>query len=94
MFEGRVHTFFYVSKYFSDKYGVRGSRFGNVCGRSKNVPKRIAIDQDSLISNFGIIKKTIIILNKQEKQKSPNICAVFWALLDPVLGPIEAIKNQ
>ena len=46
----------YFVRYFGDKYGVRGSRFGIIFGRSKNVPKSIAIDQESLISDFGIIK--------------------------------------
>ena len=43
--------FFYLKKYFEDKYGGRGSTFGH----SRNVPKRIAIDQESLMSHFGII---------------------------------------
>ena len=42
--------------HFSDEYGVRGTRFGYICGRSKNVPKNIATDQESLISHWGIIK--------------------------------------
>ena len=61
--------FLFILKYFGDKYGVRGSRFGYIFGRSKNVPTNIAIDQESLISNFRIIKtpnKPIIILKNQE----------------------------
>ena len=42
-------------KYFGESYGVRGSRIDHIFGRSKNVPKSIAIDQESLISHFGII---------------------------------------
>ena len=41
---------------FGDKYGTRGSIFGNIIGRSKNDLKHIAIDQESLISHCGIIK--------------------------------------
>ena len=74
-------------KYFCDKYGVRGSRFSRFVGRSKNVPKSIAIDQESIISNWGIIKtpKKQIIQLKTRKTKHVFI-AVFSALLDPVLG--------
>ena len=43
-------------KHFGDKYGVEGTRFGEHFGSSRNHPKRIAIDQESLISNLGIIK--------------------------------------
>ena len=43
----RFHIFLYFSKYFGDKYGVRGSIFGHIVGRSKNVPKSIAIEQES-----------------------------------------------
>ena len=50
----------YVLKYFVDKYGARGSRFGHICGRPKNSPKSIAIAQESLISPFGIIKETAL----------------------------------
>ena len=46
----------FVQKENGDKYWVRGSRFGHIFGRSTNVLKSIAIDQESLISHFGIIK--------------------------------------
>ena len=39
-------AFLVFLKYFGDKYGVRGSIFGHIVGRSKNVPKSIAIDQE------------------------------------------------
>ena len=51
IFQGCSHV-----KYFGDKYGLRGSRFGHMFGRSRNVPKNIAIGQESLISHLGIIK--------------------------------------
>ena len=73
---------------FGDKYVVRGYIFGHMFGRSKNIPKSIAIDQESLINHLGIIKsprKTRNTLKNQEKQK---IRFLFWTLLDPVLGPI------
>ena len=41
---------------FGYKNGLRGSIFGEHVGRSKNVLTNIAIDQESLISNFGITK--------------------------------------
>ena len=48
--------FLYFWKYFGDKYGVRGSGFGHMFGRSENNPKNIAIERESLISHFGIIQ--------------------------------------
>ena len=45
--------FLYCLNYFGNKYGVRGSIFGHMFGRSKNVLKTIAIDQESFISPFG-----------------------------------------
>ena len=47
---------YFLLKYFADKYKVRGSRFSHIFGRSRNVPKSIAIDQDSLMNHLGIIK--------------------------------------
>ena len=43
----------YFVKYFGDRYGVRGSRFGHIFRSSRNHPKSIAIDQESLISHFS-----------------------------------------
>ena len=79
----------YVRKYFGDKYGVRGSRFGHVFGRSKNHPKSIAIDQESLISRLGIIETPKNPHNYIKKQENPqkHVFAAFWTLLDPVLDP-------
>ena len=57
MFQICYHMFLYCLKCFGHKCGVRGSRFGHIFGRSRNVPKSIAIDQGSLINHFGIIKK-------------------------------------
>ncbi len=54
--QGCSHMFLHFGKYFGDKYVVRGSRFGENFGSSKNDPKNIAIDQESLIKHFGIIK--------------------------------------
>ena len=56
MFQGCSHISLYVLKNLGDKCGVRGSRFGNRFGRSRNVPKNIAIDQKSLINHFELIK--------------------------------------
>ena len=72
LFQGCPHHFLYLFKYCCDKYGVRGSIFGHIFGRSRNHPKSIAIDHESLISHLGIIKtpkKTIIIL-KTKKNKN------------------------
>ena len=55
-FQGCPTVFLYFSMYSGDKYMVRGSRFGHIFGRSKIHPKSIAIDQESLISHFGIIE--------------------------------------
>ena len=43
-------------KFFGDKYGVRGSRFGGKFGSSRNHPESIGIDQDPLIGHLGMIK--------------------------------------
>ena len=45
-----------ILKYFGDECGARGSRFGHMFGRSKNIPKSVAIAQESLLSNSGRIK--------------------------------------
>ena len=50
------YLFLCFLNYFCDKYGVPGSSFGHIIGRSKNVPKSIAIDQRSLLRRLGIIK--------------------------------------
>ena len=55
-FQGCPHNYLVLFKYFGKKYGVRGSRFRRFFGRSKIVLKSIAIDQESLISNFGVIE--------------------------------------
>ena len=81
-----------VLKHLGDKYGVRGSRFGHILGRSKNVPKSVAICPGVKISHFGIIetsKKPIIILTNQEQTKNHlkhvpyfgPYSTPFWALL-------------
>ena len=48
-----VLVFFFLC--FGDRSGVRGSIFDPIFGRSKNVPKKITIDGESLISHVGII---------------------------------------
>ena len=55
IFKDAPICFLYFSKYFGDKCGVRGSRFGHIFGRSENHPKSIAIDQESLISSLRIV---------------------------------------
>ena len=75
-------------KYFGDKYGVRGSRFGLIFGRSRNLPKSIATDQESLINHLGIIKtpkNPIIILEKQDKPKKQFLLCRTLGLLNPFL---------
>ena len=49
----------YFQSFFCNGYGVRGSRFGHIFGGSKKAPKSAAIDQESLVSHFGIIKAPI-----------------------------------
>ena len=86
-------------KYFVDKYGVRGCRFSHMFGRSRHVPKSIAIDQESLISNLGIIyppTKSIIILKIQKKQQIAfllpfaSIRRLFSSVLDLFCVPYRA----
>ena len=66
------------------------SRFGHVIGRSKNVPKSIAIDQESLISHFEIIKtpkQTHKYIKKpRTTNKSLKWFAACWALKTPNFG--------
>ena len=65
--------------------------FGRLFGSSKNVQENIGICPESLISYLGIIKThtTNKYIKKPKTSKtSPNIVAVFWALLDPVLGSL------
>ena len=72
------HLFFEIS---GDKYGTRGSIFGNMIGRSKNVLKHIAIDQESLISHSGIIKapqKTQNHNNTTRENKTSFFCFVVF----------------
>ena len=81
-------SFLYLLKYFVDKYEVRESIFSRFRGSSRNHPKSIAIDQESLISHLGIIEipqNLTITLQRQAKQQQ-HVFAVFWTLLDPVLG--------
>ena len=47
----RMFPYLYVF-FDGERYGVRGSRFGHIFGRFKNIPKTIAIDQESLIMLF------------------------------------------
>ena len=60
----------YFFNYFGDKYGVRGSRFGEQFGSSNNDPQGIGICGGTLISHFGIIETPTIpytIIEKQQK---------------------------
>ena len=43
-------------KYFDDNWKGYGSRFWQNFGSSRNHPKSIGIDQESIFSHFGIIK--------------------------------------
>ena len=80
------HIFLYFLKYVGDKYGVRGSIFGHVFGRSKNGPKNIAVGQESLICHSGILEtlQHLELCFKTKKTKKTKN-AILWALLDPVL---------
>ena len=82
------HIFLYSLKYFGDKYGVRGSRFGHIFGRSRNVPKNIANDQESLLSHLGIIKtpKNSIIFKNLEQQASDLFVCRILGLIRPCFG--------
>ena len=54
-YDARIISLYFL-KYVGGKYRARGSTFGHIFGRSRNQPKSIATDQESLISNFGISK--------------------------------------
>ena len=77
------NSFLYLLKYFGDEYGLRGSRFSYIFGRSKNVRKVIGIDQEPLISHFGIIKTPTQLLWKTKKNKTNYLfCRICVWLLD------------
>ena len=88
-----LYCFLYFLKYVGDKYGVRGSRFNRFVGRSRNHPKSIAICPGIKNIHFGIIKSPKSPKEYTKKQRktneSPKFVAVFWDLLDTVLGPIR-----
>ena len=73
---------------------MRGCIFGHIFGSSKNDPKNIGICPESVISHLGIIKtpkNSNDTLKNKEKTKNHVISvAIFWALLDPGLGPTES----
>ena len=98
MYQGCSHNFVYCLKYFGDKYGVRGSRFGNNFGRSKNVPESIAIDQEPLINHFGINKvpqKTIIIFkNKEQSNTRFLFCRILGLVRPRFLDSKERIPQR
>ena len=79
-------SFLYLLKYFVDKYEVRESIFSRFRGSSRNHPKSIAIDQESLISHLGIIitpKKPYNYIKKQWKtNKSCNMFADLGPLFE------------
>ena len=71
----------YFLKYVGDKYGLRRSRFGHMSGRSKYVPKSIAICPGVDIGHLEQLKPPkppIIILKDQEQSKDhPNSLPYF-----------------
>ena len=75
--------FLYSLQHSGDKYGVRGSRFGDIFGRSRNHPKSIAIDHESLISHFGIIKIPEY-FRKLQKNETRNNRLIFLSHIKPL----------
>ena len=75
-FQGCPHHCLVFVKYFGDIYGVPGSIFSRLVGLSRNHPKSVAIDQESLISHFGIIKapSNPMITLKTWKQQIYIVC--------------------
>ena len=82
--QGCSDTFLFFLKYFGDKYGVRRSRFGWFVGRSRNHPNSIAIDQESLISLSGIIKKPKPPHNYIKKPRKAQTTLFFCRILGPI----------
>ena len=73
--------FLYCLKRFGDKYGVRGTRFGETVGCFINHPKNIGIHQESLISDFGIIQTPKIpynIVKKLRKTTNHLTCLPYF----------------
>ena len=79
-FQGCPVFFLYSLKHFGDTYGVRGSRFGNIFDRCKDVPKHIAIDQESLIGHFGINPPP----KKNNYMKNHKKNRLFCRILGPI----------
>ena len=77
--------FLYLSNCFVINKGLQGAIFGEHFGSFKNDPKSIAICLGTLISHVGIIKtlkKPKMHYKTKKNNESPNLFAVFWALLD------------
>ena len=88
------YVFLYSLKSFGDNYGVRGSRFDHMFGRSKNIPKSIVIDQESLISYLGIIKtpnKLNEYIENQENPKHRFFRCRFVGPIRPRFGPMISL---
>ena len=66
------YLFLYSLKHFGNRQEVHGSRFGQNVRSSKNHLKSIAIDQESLISHFGIIKTQKIPYNIIKNTRKNN----------------------
>ena len=94
-FEVGSILFSYPLEHFYMKKEVSRSRFNDFFESFRNRPKNIGICPATLISHLGIIKtpeiQTNIIKNTRRNRKSPNSFAVFWALLDFILGPIKPL---
>ena len=88
--------FLYLLNYVGNIFGLRESRFCEHFGRSKNVLKNIAIDQESLISHFWIIKTHKNHKNQkhiEKTRKNNKIPDLFTPIESPYRAPMEPLKN-
>ena len=56
-------------QYSGDKYCVRVPIFGHIFCRSENVPKNMALDQESLISHVGTVTPPKNKTKNEKKQR-------------------------
>ena len=92
MSQGRSHELACIfQNIFGDRYGIRGSRIGRCFEGSRNHPKKIAIDQESLIGHLEITtppqKKENIIILKTKKSNKRIVACHIWDSIRPRFGP-------
>ena len=87
-----LYFFLDFLKYFHDKYGESEPVKSNNCGSSRNDLKSIANNQETTISNFGMIQ-TPNTIKKQYKTGKTQTSHNLFPPLDPHIGKRSAQNN-